>query len=106
MIGSVKRRGICKTGESRKGICAAAKDFAKPRCSEPRTGFTDRVGAARNSAKSRGFGKSIPLAYEEGISRRASSRIGKTEDYAKQRSRFSEIGTGIAVFITKNWRLL
>jgi len=48
------------------------KDFAKPRCSEPRTGFTDARGAARNSAKSRGFGKSIPLAYEEGIDRRFS----------------------------------
>ena len=49
------------------------KDFAKPRCSEPRTGFTDARGAARNSAKSRGSGKSIPLTYEEGIGRRVSS---------------------------------
>ena len=49
------------------------KDFAKPRGSEPRIGFTDARGAARNSAKSRGSGKSIPLAYEEGIDRRVSS---------------------------------
>lgn len=49
------------------------KDFAKPRCSEPRTGFTDARGAARFRAKSHGFGKSIPLAYEEGIDRRVSS---------------------------------
>ena len=59
-----------KTG---KKFARRRKDFAKPRCSEPRTGFTDARGAARNSAKSRGFGKSTPLAYEEGISRRVSS---------------------------------
>ena len=45
----------------------------KPRCSKPRTGFTDARGAARFRAKSHGFGKSIPLAYEEGIDRRVSS---------------------------------
>ena len=49
------------------------KDFAKPCCSEPRTGFTDARGAARFRAKSRGFEKSIPLTYEDGIDRRASS---------------------------------
>ena len=53
------------------------KDFTKPRCSEPRTGFTDARGAARFRAKSRGFGKSIPLAYEEGIDRRFSSGFGE-----------------------------
>lgn len=53
------------------------KDFTKPRCSEPRTGFTDARGAARFRAKSRGFGKSIPLTYEEGIDRRVSSRFGE-----------------------------
>ena len=42
----------------------------KPRCSEPRTGFTDAREAARFRAKSRGFEKSIPLTYEEGIDRR------------------------------------
>ncbi|MDO4833308.1 MAG: hypothetical protein Q4A45_07935, partial [Clostridia bacterium] len=62
----------------------------KPRCSEPRTGFTDARGAARFRAKSRGFEKSIPLTYEEGIDRRVSSGFRKTEYYAKQRSRFSE----------------
>ena len=41
--------------------------------SEPRIGFTDARGAARFRAKSRGFGKSIPLAYGEGIDRRVSS---------------------------------
>ena len=59
-----------KTG---KKFARRRKDFAKPRCSEPRTGFTDARGAARYSAKSRGFGKSIPLTYEEGIDRRVSS---------------------------------
>ena len=49
------------------------KDFAKPRCPESRIGFTDARRAARNSAKSRGFGKSIPLTYEEGLGRRISS---------------------------------
>lgn len=53
------------------------KDFTKPRCSEPRTGFTDARGAARFRAKSRGFGKSIPLTYEEGIDRRVSSGFGE-----------------------------
>ena len=59
-----------KTG---KKFARRRKDFAKPRCSEPRTGFTDARGAARFRAKSRGFGKSIPLAYGEGIDRRVSS---------------------------------
>lgn len=49
------------------------KDFTKLRCSEPRIGFTDARGAARFRAKSRGFGKSIPLTYGEGIDRRVSS---------------------------------
>ena len=49
------------------------KDFTKPRCSEPRIGFTDARGAARFPARSRGSGKSIPLTYEEGIDRRFSS---------------------------------
>ena len=52
-------------------------DSAKPRCLEPRTGFTDARGAARFRAKSRGFGKSIPLTYEEGIDRRVSSGFGE-----------------------------
>ena len=55
-----------KTG---KKFVRRRKDFTKPRCSEPRTGFTDARGAARFRAKSRSFGKSIPLAYEEGIDR-------------------------------------
>ena len=59
-----------KTG---KKFARRRKDFAKPRCSKPRTGFTDARGAARFRAKSHGFGKSIPLTYEEGIDRRASS---------------------------------
>ena len=59
-----------KTG---KKFARRRKDFAKPCCSEPRTGFTDARGAARFRAKSRGFEKSIPLTYEDGIDRRASS---------------------------------
>ena len=59
-----------KTG---KKFARRRKDFTKPRCSEPRTGFTDTRGAARFRAKSRGFEKSIPLAYEVGIDRRVSS---------------------------------
>ena len=49
----------------------------KPRCSGSCTGFTDARGAARFRAKSRGFVKSIPLAYEEDIDRRFSSEFGK-----------------------------
>ena len=45
----------------------------EPRCSKPRTGFTDARGAARFRAKSRSFEKSIPLTCEEGIDRRISS---------------------------------
>lgn len=45
----------------------------KPRCSESCTGFADTRGFARSPAKSRGFGKSIPLTYKEGIDRRFSS---------------------------------
>lgn len=63
-----------KTG---KKFARRRNDSAKPRCSEPRTGFTDVRGAARFRAKSRGFGKSIPLAYEEGSDRRASSGFGE-----------------------------
>ena len=59
-----------KTG---KKFARRRKDFAKPRCSEPRTGFTDARGAARFRAKSHGSGKSLPLTYEEGIDRRVSS---------------------------------
>jgi hypothetical protein len=59
-----------KTG---KKFARRRKDFAKPRCSESRIGFTDARGAARFRAKSRGFGKSIPLTYGEGIARRFSS---------------------------------
>ena len=44
----------------------------KPRCSESCTGFADTRGFARSPAKSRGFGKSISLTYEEGIDRRVS----------------------------------
>ena len=72
--GSAETEGVSarqvKTG---KKFARRRKDFTKPRCSESRTGFTDARGAARNSAKSRGFGKSIPLTYEEGIDRRVSS---------------------------------
>ena len=63
-----------KTG---KKFARRRNDFAKPRCSEPRTDFTDARGAVRFRAKSRGFGKSIPLAYEEGIDRRVSSGFRK-----------------------------
>lgn len=59
-----------KTG---KKFARRRNDSAKPRCSEPRTGFTDARGAARFRAKSHGFGKSIPLTCEEGIDRRVSS---------------------------------
>ena len=87
-----------KTG---KKFARRRKDFTKPRCSEPRTGFTDACGFARFPAKSHGSEKSIPLAYEEGIDRRVSSGFWETEYYAKQRSRFSKTETRFAVFITK-----
>ena len=72
--GSAETKGVSarqvKTG---KKFARRRKDFAKPRCSEPRTGFTDARGAARFRAKSRGFGKSIPLTYGEGIDHHVSS---------------------------------
>ena len=72
--GSAETEGVSarqvKTG---KKFARRRKDFAKPRCSEPRIGFTDARGAAWFRAKSHGFGKSIPLTYEEGIGRRVSS---------------------------------
>ena len=89
--GSAETKGVsAKQVKTGKKFARRRKDFAKPRCSEPRTGFTDARGAARFRAKSRGFEKSIPLTYEEGIDRRVSSGFRKTEYYAKQRSRFSE----------------
>ena len=45
----------------------------KPRCSESCTGFADTRGFARSPAKSRGFGKSIPLTCGEGIDHHVSS---------------------------------
>ena len=72
--GSAETEGVsAKQVKIGKKFARRRKDFTKPRCSEPRIGFTDARGAARFRAKSRGFGKSIPLAYEEGINRRASS---------------------------------
>ena len=72
--GGAETEGVsAKQVKTGKKFARRRKDSAKPRCSEPRTGFTDARGAARNSAKSRGFGKSIPLAYEEGIDRHVSS---------------------------------
>ena len=78
--GRGRRSGSAETKGASARQVKTGKKFArrrnhstKPRCSEPRTGFTDARGAARFRAKSRGFGKSIPLAYEEGIDRRVSS---------------------------------
>lgn len=72
--GSAETEGVSarqvKTG---KKFARRRKDFAKPRCSELRTGFTDACGFARFPVKSHGSGKSIPLTYEEGIGRRVSS---------------------------------
>ena len=59
--------------KSAKNLTVDRNGFTESRFSEPRTGFTDARGAARFRAKSHGFGKSIPLTYEEGIDRRASS---------------------------------
>ena len=76
--GGAETKGVSarqvKTG---KKFTRRRKDFAEPRCSEPRIGFTDARGAARFRAKSRGFGKSIPLTYKEGIDRRFSSGFQK-----------------------------
>ena len=72
--GSAETEGVsAKQVKIGKKFARRRKDFTKPRCSEPRIGFTDARGAARFRAKSRGFGKSIPLTYGEGIDRRASS---------------------------------
>ena len=76
--GSAETEGVsAKQVKIGKKFARRRKDFAKPRCSEPRTGFTDARGAARFRAKSRGFEKSIPLTYEEGIDRRVSSGFWK-----------------------------
>ena len=72
--GSAETKGVsARQVKIGKKFARRRKDFTKPRCSEPRIGFTDARGAARFRAKSRGFEKSIPLAYEEGIDRRVSS---------------------------------
>ena len=101
-LAALKRKGVSarqmKTG---KKSARWRKDFAKPRCSEPRTGFTDARGSARFRAKSRGFGKSIPLAYEAGIDRRASSGFGENKILRQTAKRVSEIEPRFAVFITK-----
>ena len=82
--GRVRRSGRAETEgvsarqvKTGKKFARRRKDFTKPRCSEPRIGFTDARGAARFRAKSHGFGKSIPLTYEEGIDRRFSSGFQK-----------------------------
>lgn len=72
-----KRRTFSRQVKTGKIFARRRKDFAEPRCSEPRTGFTDARGFARSPAKSHGFGKSIPLVYEEGIDRRVSSGFQK-----------------------------
>ena len=65
-LAALKRKGVSarqvKTG---KKFARRRKDFTKPRCSEPRTGFTDARGAARFRAKSRGFEKSIGVTCEQ-----------------------------------------
>lgn len=72
--GGAETEGVsAKQVKTGKKFARRRKDFAKPRCPESRTGFTDARGAARFRAKSRGFEKSIPLTYEESIDRRASS---------------------------------
>ena len=72
--GSAETEGVsAKQVKTGKKFARRRKDFAESRCSKPRTGFTDARGAARFRAKSHGFGKSIPLTYEEGIGRRVSS---------------------------------
>ena len=72
-----KRRTFSRQMKTGKKSARRRKDFAKPRCSKPRIGFTDARGAARFRAKSHGFGKSIPLTCEEGIDRRVSSGFRK-----------------------------
>ena len=63
--------------KSAKNLTVDRNGFTESRFSEPRTDFTDARGAVLFRAKSRGFGKSIPLTYEEGIDRRASSGFGE-----------------------------
>lgn len=72
--GSAETKGVsARQVRIGKKFARRRKNFTKPRCSEPCTSFTDARGAARFRAKSRGFEKSIPLTYEEGIDRRVSS---------------------------------
>lgn len=72
--GGAETKGVsARQVKTEKKFARRRKNFAKPRCSEPRTGFADTRGFARFPAKSHGSGKSIPLTYEEGIGRRVSS---------------------------------
>ena len=76
--GGAETKGVsARQVKTEKKFARRRKNFAKPRCSEPRTGFADTRGFARSPAKSRGFGKSIPLTYKEGIDRRFSSGFQK-----------------------------
>lgn len=76
--GSAETKGVsARQVRIGKKFARRRNDFTKPRCSKPRTGFTDARGAARFRAKSHGFGKSISLAYEEGNDRRVSSGFRK-----------------------------
>ena len=103
--GSAETEGVSarqvKTG---KKFARRRKDFAKPRCSESRTGFTDARGAARFRAKSHGFGKSIPLTYEEGIDRRASSGFWENRILRQTAKQVFGNRNPLRCFHHENWR--
>ena len=102
--GSAETEGVSarqvKTG---KKFARRRKDFAKPRCLEPRTGFTDAHGSARFRAKSHGFGKSIPLAYEEGIDRRVSSGFHQNRILRQTAKRVFGNRNPLRCFHHENW---
>ena len=59
--------------KSAKNLTVDRNSFTESRCSEQRTGITKKCASARFYEMPHGFEKSIPLTYEEGIDRRASS---------------------------------
>ena len=94
-----------KLSEIRKYLPDGRNGFTKSRCSEPRTGFTDARGAARFKRSHAASKSRYPSLMKWASTAAFPADFGKTEYYAKQRSRFSETETRFAVFITKIWEV-
>ena len=89
-----------KTG---KKFARRRNDSAKPCCSESSTGFTDACGFAWFPAKSRGSGKSTPLAYEEDIARRFSSGFRENRIFHHTAKQVFGNANLLRCFHHKNW---